>query len=39
MNTAANTPANVTAIERNGVNYIPLASIVQQLGGTISWDN
>ncbi|MEZ0324610.1 MAG: copper amine oxidase N-terminal domain-containing protein [Fimbriimonas sp.] len=39
MNNTAGSSANVQAIERNGVNYVPLASIVQQLGGTISWDN
>ncbi len=42
MNNATNNPGgqvNVSSIERNGVNYVPLATIVQQLGGTISWDN
>lgn len=30
---------NVQAIEKDGVRYIPLATIVQQLGGTINWDH
>jgi hypothetical protein len=34
-----NQPVNVTAKEKDGVQYVPLASIVQQLGGTIDWDN
>lgn len=38
MNTPDN-PAQVTALDRDGVRYVPLASIVQQLGGKISWDN
>jgi hypothetical protein len=30
---------NVTSKVKDGVQYVPLASIVQQLGGTIDWDN
>ena len=32
-------PANVTGINRNGVQFVPLRSVVEQLGGNISWDN
>jgi hypothetical protein len=32
-------PANVSGITRNGVTYVPLRSVVEQLGGNISWDN
>lgn len=38
MNTPDSTP-NVTAVDRDGIRYVPLASVVQQLGGTIAWDN
>jgi hypothetical protein len=31
--------ANIQAIEKDGVQYIPLSALVQQLGGTINWDN
>jgi hypothetical protein len=32
-------PAEVTAITKDGVNYVPLASIVRQLGGSIDWNH
>jgi hypothetical protein len=31
--------ANVQSILKNGTQYIPLASLVQQLGGTIDWNH
>jgi hypothetical protein len=34
-----NAPTNIPSIERNGVQYIPLRTLVEQLGGTIKWDN
>ena len=30
---------NVQAIERNGINYVPLKEIVEQMGGEVRWDN
>ena len=30
---------NVQAIERNGVNYVPLKEVVEQMGGEVRWDN
>src|SRR5688572_24711765 len=39
QNSNTNAQANVQAIEKDGVQYVPLASLVQQLGGTIEWDN
>jgi len=32
-------PAEVQAISKDGITYVPLASIVRQLGGNIDWDN
>jgi hypothetical protein len=32
-------PINVQAIERNGVNYVPLKETVEQMGGEVRWDN
>lgn len=34
-----NQNANVQAISKDGTTYIPLATIVHQLGGRIDWDN
>lgn len=30
---------NVQAIERNGMHYVPLKEVVEQMGGTVRWDN
>lgn len=30
---------HVQAIERNGVNYVPLKEVVEQMGGEVRWDN
>jgi hypothetical protein len=38
-NANAQPNANVQAIEKNGQTYIPLASLVQQLGGDIDWNH
>ena len=32
-------PAEVTAINRNGKQFVPLKTIVEQLGGNVTWDN
>ena len=34
-----NNPAEVSAISKDGVTYVPLASIVRQLGGSIDWNH
>lgn len=31
--------ANVNAIERNGTQYVPLKETVEELGGSVRWDN
>jgi hypothetical protein len=32
-------PAQVNAISRDGKQFVPLKTIVEQLGGTVDWDN
>ncbi|MFY9233754.1 MAG: copper amine oxidase N-terminal domain-containing protein [Fimbriimonadaceae bacterium] len=32
-------PANVSGIIRDGIRYVPLRSVVEQLGGSIEWNN
>lgn len=32
-------PANVQAVVKDGVQFIPLRNVVEQLGGSISWNN
>ncbi|HSI73851.1 MAG TPA: copper amine oxidase N-terminal domain-containing protein [Fimbriimonas sp.] len=39
MTPESNSQANIQAIEKDGKTYIPLASLVQQLGGDIDWNH
>lgn len=32
-------PAEVTAISRDGKQFVPLKTIIDQLGGDVTWDN
>ncbi len=38
MNTP-DSPSTVSSKTKDGVTYVPLAEVVKELGGTISWDN
>ena len=31
--------ARVKGVLKNGIQYIPIKQVVQQLGGTVDWDN
>jgi hypothetical protein len=36
---AEETQARVKGVVKNNVQYIPIKPVVQQLGGTVDWDN